>query len=119
MFGKGRQNRDAEQKLHDLDSKMAAISRSQAVIEFDLDGHILDANDNLLKTMGYSLDEIRGRHHRTFMDPDEAASPAYAAFWRDLNAGRFLAQNEGRFSRAAQTLSRFLSPPKPILSHGL
>ena len=99
MFGKGRQNRDAEQKLHDLDSKMAAISRSQAVIEFDLDGHILDANDNLLKTMGYSLEEIRGQHHRTFMDPAEAASSAYADFWRDLNAGRFVATKFRRLAK--------------------
>ena len=102
MFGKGRQNRDAEQKLHDLDSKMAAIGRSQAVIEFDLDGRILDANDNLLTTMGYSLDEIRGQHHRTFMDPDEAASPAYAAFWRDLNAGRFLAAKFRRLAKGGR-----------------
>lgn len=81
---------------------MAAIGRSQALIEFDLDGNILDANDNLLKTMGYSLDEIRGRHHRTFMDPDEAASPAYAAFWRDLNAGRFVATKFRRLAKGGR-----------------
>ena len=103
MFGKGRQNRDAEQKLHDLDSKMAAIGRSQAVIEFDLDGHILDANDNLLKTMGYSLEEIRGQHHRTFMDPAEAATAAYADFWRDLNAGRFVATKFRRLAKGGRT----------------
>jgi len=102
MFGKGRQKHDVEQKLHDLDSKMAAIGRSQAVIEFDLDGCILDANDNLLKTMGYSLDEIRGQHHRTFMDPAEAASPAYAAFWRDLNAGRFAAAKFRRLAKGGR-----------------
>ncbi len=102
MFGKGRRKHDTEQKLHDLDSKMAAIGRSQALIEFDLDGNILDANDNLLKTMGYSLDEIRGRHHRTFMDPDEAASPAYAAFWRDLNAGRFVATKFRRLAKGGR-----------------
>ncbi|MFK0298401.1 methyl-accepting chemotaxis protein [Brevundimonas sp. NPDC090276] len=102
MFGRKRQKREAEQKLHDLDSKMAAIGRSQAVIEFDLDGRILDANDNLLMTMGYSLDEIRGQHHRTFMDPDEAASPAYAAFWRDLNAGRFVATKFRRIAKGGR-----------------
>ena len=53
MFGKGRQKNDVEHRLQDLDSKMAAIGRSQALIEFDLDGRILNANDNLLKTMGY------------------------------------------------------------------
>ena len=102
MFGKGRRKHDTEQKLHDLDSKMAAIGRSQALIEFDLDGNILDANDNLLTTMGYGLDEIRGRHHRTFMDPDEAADPAYAAFWRDLNAGRFVATKFRRLAKGGR-----------------
>ncbi len=102
MFGKDRRKHDTEQKLHDLDSKMAAIGRSQALIEFDLDGNILDANDNLLTTMGYSLDEIRGRHHRTFMDPVEAASPAYAAFWRDLNAGRFVATKFRRIAKGGR-----------------
>ncbi|WP_312785407.1 methyl-accepting chemotaxis protein [Brevundimonas sp.] len=102
MFGKSRQNRVEEQKLHDLDSKMAAIGRSQALIEFDLDGRILDANDNLLKTMGYSLDEIRGQHHRTFMDPEEAAGPAYAAFWRDLNDGRFVATKFRRLAKGGR-----------------
>ncbi|MNQ70017.1 Methyl-accepting chemotaxis protein I [compost metagenome] len=102
MFGKGRQKHDVEQKLNDLDSKMAAIGRSQALIEFDLDGVILDANDNLLKTMGYGLDEIRGQHHRTFMDPAEAASPAYVAFWRDLNAGRFVATKFRRLAKGGR-----------------
>ncbi|NWE53484.1 PAS domain-containing methyl-accepting chemotaxis protein [Brevundimonas sp. P7753] len=102
MFGKGRQKHEAEQKLHDLENKLAAIGRSQALIEFDLDGVILDANDNLLKTMGYALDEIRGRHHRTFMDPDEAAGPAYAAFWRDLNAGRFVAAKFRRIAKGGR-----------------
>jgi methyl-accepting chemotaxis protein len=102
MFGKDRKHGDVERKLHDLDSKLAAISRSQAVIEFDLDGNILDANDNLLATMGYALDEIRGQHHRTFMDPAEAASPAYAAFWRDLNAGRFVATKFRRLAKGGR-----------------
>ena len=103
MFGKRRQNQDAEQKqLRDLDSKLAAIGRSQAMIEFDLDGVILDANDNFLNTMGYSLDEIRGQHHRTFMDPTEAARPAYAEFWRDLNAGRFVATKFRRLAKGGR-----------------
>ena len=55
MFGKGRQNRDAEQKLHDLDSKMAAISRSQAVIEFDTAGIITWANDRFTMLMNRSM----------------------------------------------------------------
>ncbi|WEK57111.1 MAG: methyl-accepting chemotaxis protein [Candidatus Brevundimonas phytovorans] len=101
MFGNKR-HKQMEQKLHDLDSKLAAIGRSQALIEFDLDGVILDANDNLLKTMGYRLDEIRGQHHRIFMDPAEAASPAYAQFWQDLNAGRFVATKFRRLAKGGR-----------------
>ncbi|UDF03925.1 PAS domain S-box protein [Asticcacaulis sp. AND118] len=76
--------------------QIAAIQRSQAVIAFDLDGTILDANDNFLSAMGYSLDEIRGRQHRLFVDPEEAQSPQYAAFWAALKAGRY---QEGEFRR--------------------
>lgn len=66
-----------------------AIRRSQAVIEFALDGTILDANDNFLATVGYSLNEIVGKHHRIFCDPADAASPDYAALWRKLATGAF------------------------------
>jgi methyl-accepting chemotaxis protein len=68
-------------------AKIDAINRVQAVIEFGLDGRILDANDNFLNTMGYSLHEIRGQHHRLFCDPAHAASPAYVGFWAHLAAG--------------------------------
>lgn len=73
----------------DQAGKVAAISRSQAVIEFDLDGHILDANENFLQTMGYRLDEIRGRHHRLFVDPAERDSEAYREFWASLRRGEY------------------------------
>lgn len=103
MFSKRRDAQvQAQNRLADLDGKMAAIGRSQAVIEFDLDGVIVDANPNLLTTMGYTLEEIRGAHHRLFMDPVEAASPDYAAFWRDLNAGRFLAAKFRRLAKGGR-----------------
>ena len=103
MFSKRRDAQvQAKNRLADLDGKMAAIGRSQAVIEFDLDGVIVDANPNLLTTMGYTLEEIRGAHHRLFMDPVEAASPDYAAFWRDLNAGRFLAAKFRRLAKGGR-----------------
>ncbi len=86
-------------RLEELERRMAAIGRSQAVIEFELDGTIIDANENLLKTMGYSLDEIRGQHHRMFMDPQEAASAEYAAFWRELNEGHFVARKFRRMAK--------------------
>lgn len=76
-------------KLQNADNaaKIDAINRVQAVIEFSLDGHILDANDNFLQTMGYTLEEVRGQHHRIFCDDAHAASPAYAEFWSHLGAG--------------------------------
>ena len=67
--------------------KIAAIDRTQAVIEFALDGTILDANANFLAALGYAREDIVGRHHRMFVDPVEAKSPAYAAFWARLAAG--------------------------------
>ena len=71
---------------------LAAVDASYAYIEFDLTGHVLHANDNFLRTLGYALDEVKGRHHRMFCDPALALSPAYAQFWQDLNAG--LPQND-------------------------
>lgn len=73
----------------DLAGKVEAARRSQAVIEFDMDGTVLDANDNFLDAMGYRLAEVQGRHHRMFVTPAQAASPAYAAFWATLRAGQF------------------------------
>ncbi len=69
--------------------QVAAIGRSQAVIEFDLDGNILTANENFLGAMGYRLDEVVGQHHRMFVAPEDANSPDYAAFWKDLRSGTF------------------------------
>lgn len=73
-------------------SKLDAISRSQAVIEFRTDGTILTANENFLSAVGYSLDEIRGKHHRMFVETQEADSAAYAAFWDKLRGGAFEAR---------------------------
>ena len=70
-------------------AKLAALDRSQAVIEFDLDGTVLDANANFLKVVGYTLDEIKGRKHAMFVDPDERGSPAYEGFWAALRRGEF------------------------------
>ncbi|MDE1570448.1 methyl-accepting chemotaxis protein [Aquabacter sp. P-9] len=80
-----------ERKLRSLEDRcqVEAISRSQAVIHFALDGTILDANDAFLKTVGYGLDEIKGRHHSMFVAPDERGTPAYADFWASLRRGTF------------------------------
>lgn len=77
----------------------AALERSQAVIEFTPDGTIRRANPNFLATMGYREEEIVGRHHRMFVDPQEAASPAYAAFWQALGRGE---AHTGEFARRSK-----------------
>ncbi|GJE58517.1 methyl-accepting chemotaxis protein [Methylobacterium trifolii] len=85
-------------KLRDAtyEGQIAALNRSQAVVHFALDGTVTDANENFLKTMGYRLDEVRGRHHGMFMPPADRDDPAYAAFWRALAEGRYQA---GEFRR--------------------
>ncbi|MBI6882983.1 PAS domain-containing methyl-accepting chemotaxis protein [Pseudomonas putida] len=79
---------------------ITAISRSMAVIEFDLDGTVTRANDNFLKTMGYTEKEVIGKHHRIFCGREEAASPAYASFWESLRAGEF---SSGQYKRYAKS----------------
>ncbi|MDX1804508.1 MAG: methyl-accepting chemotaxis protein [Alcanivorax sp.] len=92
-----------EQLVMDLRGQIDAISRSQMVIQFDLDGYILDANANFLEAMGYRLEEIRGKHHRIFVDPDYAASQAYRQFWASLNDGQF---SRGEFLRIGKGNSK-------------
>ncbi|PNB72013.1 chemotaxis protein [Pseudomonas sp. GW456-E7] len=75
---------------------IGALVRSTAVIEFDLNGNVLTANDRFLSGMGYSLAQIKGKHHRTFCQPEEYNSAEYQNFWRRLNAGEYVA---GRFKR--------------------
>ncbi|AQY66319.1 methyl-accepting chemotaxis protein [Pseudomonas sp. TE36184] len=77
-------------------SKLAALDRAMAVIEFDLNGQVLDANENFLAVMGYSLTELKGKHHRMFCEPTQVNSPEYADFWRRLNNGEFFT---GQFKR--------------------
>jgi methyl-accepting chemotaxis protein len=83
----------------DADHLQAAISRSMGVIEFELDGTILTANENFLQAVGYSLEEIRGRHHSMFVDSAEANSTSYREFWEKLRAGQYEA---GQFHRRAK-----------------
>lgn len=84
-----------QRKLRNADrnGKLAALDKSQAIIEFELDGTILTANENFLKTLGYSLDEIRGQHHRLFVAKDERDTPAYKEFWDRLARGEFSPPN--------------------------
>ncbi|SFK06397.1 methyl-accepting chemotaxis protein [Caulobacter sp. UNC279MFTsu5.1] len=83
----------------EVEGKLKAISRVQAVIEFTPAGEILTANQNFLDTLGYSLPEIQGRHHRMFVDPAYARSPDYQAFWDKLNAGEFVSAEFKRIGK--------------------
>lgn len=81
---------------NELRDMIDALHRSSAVIEFNLDGTIITANDNFLKGMGYTLEQIEGKHHRIFCTEQEANSEEYKHFWRDLSEGKL---ESGRFKR--------------------
>ncbi|MBC3423314.1 PAS domain-containing methyl-accepting chemotaxis protein [Pseudomonas sp. RW3S2] len=78
------------------ESLIKALMRSTAVIEFNLDGQVLTANDRFLQTMGYSLEQVRGKHHRMFCEPEEVSSAGYQQFWDKLRRGEYVAE---RFKR--------------------
>ncbi|MFI5932681.1 PAS domain S-box protein [Actinoplanes sp. NPDC051494] len=83
----------------EYEGKVSAIGRAQAVVEFDLQGRVLDANRNFLDVIGYPIDEVRGQHHRMFVTKEEAASPEYAQFWEKLSRGEF---DSGEYKRVAR-----------------
>jgi methyl-accepting chemotaxis protein len=85
-------------------SKLDAIGRSQAVIEFTPDGHILFANENFCKGLGYELQEIKGKHHRIFCDRDYAASAEYSQFWKKLAGGEFIADEFVRYGKGGKEI---------------
>ena len=84
--------------------KLAAVSRSQAVIEFTPSGEILTANENFCGALGYQLSEIKGQHHRMFCDPAYAASEEYRAFWQSLARGEFLANEFVRYGKGGKEI---------------
>ncbi|MGE0062315.1 MAG: methyl-accepting chemotaxis protein [Xanthobacteraceae bacterium] len=88
----------------DRAGQIAAIGKAQAVIEFDLSGNILDANENFLGALGYMREEIVGRHHSMFVDAAEKASPAYKAFWDKLGRGEFDARQYRRIAKGGREI---------------
>ncbi len=80
----------------DFAGQLAAINKSQAVIEFDLEGRILAANENFLAAMGYALEEVRGQHHSMFAEPEHRQSAEYRAFWAKLGRGEY---DAGQYKR--------------------
>jgi methyl-accepting chemotaxis protein len=93
MFG------GARRRIRALEAELAALSRSQAMIEFTLDGIILSANENFLHTMGYTAKEVVGRHHSIFMPEAERHSTEYRKFWADLAAGEFISASFQRIAK--------------------
>jgi methyl-accepting chemotaxis protein len=102
MFFPDRAKAAALRQVRELQALAAAMDRSQAVIEFNPDGTIIEANENFLGAMGYSAAEIVGRHHSLFMDPAEAATDEYRAFWQRLREGQFVAQKFRRLAKGGR-----------------
>ncbi|EKF58105.1 methyl-accepting chemotaxis protein [Agrobacterium albertimagni AOL15] len=87
--------------LHD-NNRLRAIDQSQAIIEFEPDGTIVEANDNFLAAMGYDRSEVIGKHHSMFCEPTYARTSDYAQFWENLRAGEFLASNFVRYGKGGR-----------------
>jgi methyl-accepting chemotaxis protein len=87
---------------NDMRAQLDAINKSQAVIEFTLDGKIITANENFLKTLGYTLDEVKGQHHSIFVEPAYRGSADYKAFWAKLGRGEFDSAQYKRIAKDGQ-----------------
>ncbi|HEY9455189.1 MAG TPA: PAS domain-containing methyl-accepting chemotaxis protein [Bradyrhizobium sp.] len=105
-----------EKKIRGMEDagKISAIGRAQAVIEFNLDGTIITANENFLATVGYRLDEIQGKHHQMFVSPGERDSAAYREFWAKLGRGEYEAAEYKRFGKGGKEVW-ILASYNPIL----
>jgi len=92
----------AKSRLRELESVSAAIDKSQAIIEFDLDGKVITANANFLRVLGYTLEEIRGKHHSLFVEPSFRDSDEYRRFWEQLRAGQYEAAQYRRIGKGGR-----------------
>ena len=88
-FFAGSSTDELHETIDRLQATLTAIGTSQAVVDFSHSGMILSANENFLKLLGYTMDEVKGRHHSLFIAPHEAQSEEYRQFWRDLAAGKY------------------------------
>jgi len=86
----------------DMTAKLAALTKSQAIIEFKMDGTILTANENFLKTLGYTLAEVKGKHHSIFVDPAQRESAEYKKFWAALNRGEYQSAQYRRIGKGGK-----------------
>lgn len=91
---------EMERRSRDFEHRLLALDESQVgAIEFDPQGHILTANDTFLAAMGYRLEEVKGQHHRIFVDPEYAQSAEYEQFWTNLAQGKYLRGEFKRFKK--------------------
>ncbi|MCZ2497459.1 PAS domain S-box protein [Xylophilus sp. Kf1] len=95
---------DAKQRAVEFEGTVRAVDHSLAVVEFDVAGHVIEANDNYLALTGYSLDELRGQRHAVFCDPAYVASPAYGEFWNTLRRGELHSGEYQRIGRDGRAL---------------
>ncbi len=95
---------DRKKKTADDEGQIEAINRSQAVIEFNLDGSIITANQNFLDALGYSLSEIQGKYHAMFVDPKERSSAEYSAFWDRLRRGEYQSGEYKRLGKGGKEI---------------
>jgi methyl-accepting chemotaxis protein len=91
-------------EVRELRAKLAALDKSEALIEFNMDGTIITANQQFLDTMGYALAEIKGHHHSMFVDPSEKSSAAYRGFWAALNRGEYQIAEYKRIGKGSKEL---------------
>src|ERR1044071_3561222 len=102
MFWGKKAAAESQRQQLELDSmrgQIAAIGKSQAVIEFELDGRIITANENFLVTLGYKLEEVKGQHHSMFVEPNYRQSREYKMFWEKLGRGEF---DAGQYKRVGK-----------------
>ncbi|MEO9483695.1 MAG: PAS domain-containing protein [Ekhidna sp.] len=95
---------EEKMKSMDFSGQLEAIDRSNAVIEFNMDGTIITANTNFLKTVEYSLEEIQGQHHKIFCDANYSSSAAYKMFWDTLNRGEFTSETFKRITKTGREI---------------
>jgi len=93
-----------EMQIANMAAQLDAIHKVQAIIEFNLDGTIITANENFLNTVGYTLDEIKGQHHSMFVEPEYKASTEYKMFWESLNRGEFDSKEYKRIGKGGKEI---------------
>jgi len=107
------------QALAEAQARLAAISRSMAMIEFAPDGTILDANAHFCQAMGYAVEELRGKHHRLFCDPAYVKTAEYQQLWRELGEGKAISGTFERIDKAGREvwLEASYMPVRDELQH--